>query len=81
MDERGLLPCPFCGGQAELKKQKAGRFSAGYYSVVHMCSNYISIVCASDTAELAAEKWNTRTGWTPVPTDSISHEEAELHGE
>lgn len=80
MDERGLLPCPFCGGQAELKKQKAGRFSDGYYSVVHMCTNYISIVCCSDTAELAAEKWNTRTGWTPGPTDSISHEEAEENG-
>ena len=58
-----LKPCPFCGGPAELKERKRGRFTDGYYSVSHWCADYkgaMSIVCVGDTIDDAAAKWNRR---------------------
>ena len=58
-----LKPCPFCGGPAELKERKRGRFTTDYYAVTHYCDDAkgMSIVCVGDTEELATSIWNRRS--------------------
>ena len=62
-----LKPCPFCGGEAEIKKRTPGRFTSGYFSAVHYCCDIksMSIVVVADTEEEAAERWNRRANDAP----------------
>lgn len=53
MSEQKLLPCPFCGGEAEL-------FNLGGFEV--MCRGCDTNIVGRDTTKVAAiTAWNTRT--------------------
>lgn len=58
MANKELLPCPFCGGEAELVSTFFGRFIR--------CKMCRSMVKANDTNEEAINAWNTRTHTIPV---------------
>ena len=53
-----LLPCPFCGGDAEVLQLSGGSWIA--YCNTPFCAR----LDRSDTAEEAIEKWNRRDGAT-----------------
>ena len=53
MKNKELLPCPFCGGEAEMVSTNYGRFIR-----CEMCK---AMVKAYDTNEEAIKAWNTRT--------------------
>ena len=61
MDE--LKPCPFCGGEAVLKKVLIGVCPDDYEYYVKcdniICSVYLA-TCNRPTAEEATEDWNRR---------------------
>lgn len=52
MNEYNLLPCPFCGGKAELKKGN------GIFRYVQCCKCEAS--SCVDKPEIAVESWNKR---------------------
>lgn len=57
MDE--LLPCPFCGGEAEARK------GAVLNAIVCQCSSHVFYSCEF-SKNATAEAWNTRihdSGW------------------
>lgn len=67
----GLLPCPFCGGEAEI----TGLFQSKYYQV--SCKNRCSvrpITNSSDIIESPEAAWNTRT---PTVESGIARERVE----
>lgn len=51
----GLLPCPFCGGEAEL-------FDGGSYATIRCqsCVAQIDRCLSSDDAAAVTTAWNTR---------------------
>lgn len=51
-----LLPCPFCGGDAEYTYTRI----LGDHSVE--CKQCTAMVCAKPLKEQAIEAWNKRTG-------------------
>lgn len=56
-----LLPCPFCGGEAQIQHQfhKVGYDILDWYGVY--CHNpFCAHVCGHDTEAEAIEAWNTR---------------------
>lgn len=60
-----LLPCPFCGGKADIRKHsfwndKAARFEDKTYSV-KCCVCHTQIYPFFETEKLAIDAWNTRT--------------------
>lgn len=59
--EPELLPCPFCGGRAKLKRDYIGEFcepTVLYYSVV--CRSCYCEGCSKADKKEAITKWNTR---------------------
>jgi hypothetical protein len=66
-----LLPCPFCGGRAELQHTPAefcevdGTVEPSAYNVycfAESCGYRVVLARGHDTAELAAAAWNRRDG-------------------
>lgn len=63
MDERELLPCPFCGGRAVLRR--GNRDKHGYYVVCHSCGGSTAFysdrfTSREDNKKHAIEAWNRR---------------------
>ena len=65
-----LLPCPFCGGEVELVKQKSDEFEFVLVSCKN-CDATIGIG-GSDNEQKVTEAWNNRHSlWhTGTPTDT-----------
>jgi len=66
-----LKPCPFCGGEANIGTVKYAKDSqdaklngrnVGYYGQCISCSATMCFGLAYETKQIAAEKWNRRTG-------------------
>ena len=64
-----LKPCPFCGGEVELVKQKGDEFEF----VLVSCKNCDAVIAigGSDNEQKVTEAWNNRpTPWhTGTPTE------------
>jgi len=63
MSNTELLPCPFCGGPAELEEVDGGGWSVGCEEKplsVHYCMGYQSLTSFATKRE-AISAWNTRT--------------------
>ena len=60
-----LLPCPFCGGQAE-----ARLFDAQYFVQCIQCFN--STAADHDLEESAAASWNARINPAPARPDKAN---------
>lgn len=57
-----LLPCPFCGGKAEIENR--GWYDERYVDV--MCEDCRAMTACYANDEAAVKAWNTRTpGWIP----------------
>lgn len=57
-NEVKLLPCPFCGGEAEIDSDKIGKGKSLYYAY---CKNYcITQYGYYSSKESAITAWNTR---------------------
>ena len=53
-----LKPCPFCGGDATLRKNE---YSDGYYvTCLSKTCSVLVVTCQRKTEEEAAEIWNRR---------------------
>ena len=50
-----LKPCPFCGGDGEIRKEKAGVFGL-LYEVV--CKKCLASTAIEITSARAIERWN-----------------------
>ena len=58
-----LKPCPFCGGEAILRKVATGRSRSGYEYYIRCgnlkCPVYV-VTCNRDTEDEVIENWNRR---------------------
>lgn len=57
-----LLPCPFCGRSPEVKSRKSDHTATGeFHTIACFCDGYCTKAWQDgETAEQAAERWNTR---------------------
>lgn len=68
--KNALKPCPFCGGQAQIRYFKRGCSPSGYTSNVYMRSERGLVCCIKCGASTmgcsrvcrAVDKWNRRAG-------------------
>lgn len=58
MTETNILPCPFCGGEAECNKWWSATISGKYATFCTKCSGGTDFFA---TEEEAIEAWNTRS--------------------
>lgn len=69
-EQRALLPCPFCGGEARRMKGDGVEFDINVIGCTGCNTNVSGL---EDTPESAAAAWNTRAltqaqpGWRVVP--------------
>ena len=69
MSETKLLPCPFCGGEAEMIKRKSNfPYIHGVWCIGCKCRTSFE-----KSEEIAIEKWNTRK-----PVDDVLERLEEL---
>ena len=59
-DIEKLKPCPFCGGDAEIRMNTFGDSEVGYYRAVCFGKEAHCLDHWSDTREEAIEIWNRR---------------------
>lgn len=57
-----LLPCPFCGRDPQVSSRASNFTPTGeFHTISCFCGDYAAKAWQSgDTAEQAAERWNTR---------------------
>lgn len=68
VEEVALLPCPFCGGAAQLNKH----FKGEMYSLIHRCEIMGPILLDWSDKASRIRKWNTRAlGYLP-PGEKVS---------
>lgn len=66
MSEIKLLPCPFCGGEAEVRATKRPVFNGKYMGTAHYVVGCIDTKCIGriqrryNSIEEAIDAWNTR---------------------
>ena len=60
MKNKELLPCPFCGGEAEIEKF----YDSGCWFL--KCTGCFAQTNIMGTKEMAIDRWNTRTNKIPV---------------
>ena len=58
-DEKKLLPCPFCGGEAKFV-DVSGYWCSVMCRKCNACSNSFSYSCEYAAKDLAIEAWNRR---------------------
>lgn len=58
MKKRDLLPCPFCGSEAEML-HNVGKYAFAVACTKEMCAGNAPLL-RYDSEEEAAEAWNTR---------------------
>lgn len=69
-EEPKLLPCPFCGSEAEIERRGSAR-----QSTIYRCTN---CSCSLETGEVfnIGDRWNMREN--PAPSPSAGREEIDL---
>ena len=63
-NESGLLPCPFCGGEARMGLTNNADERSGY-------NRTFSAYCVVCSATIARTSTSGKTGWNNEPDDSI----------
>ena len=64
--EPKLLPCPFCGGEAEIESEGLNEHR-GYSIACETCNLECTSFGDSEPREIVIARWNTRANPAPVP--------------
>ncbi|EIM99214.1 Lar family restriction alleviation protein [Paraburkholderia hospita] len=73
---KSLLPCPFCGGTAEIKKIEEGCFGVGCPNCDFQLMNGQWAIGWHKTKERAATEWNRRSNAAPVADCAMAKDAA-----
>lgn len=76
-----LLPCPFCGSEAELQWESTQGFVSCTNEECYATSTWFSSDNASEVREYVTPKWNRRAGPQPMPESVRETIAAALEGE
>ena len=72
----GLLPCPFCGGEADYYQSNEAVFSVSWIGHVVHCKTCQSRVQTTTSQEKAVKMWNARTPCREAAEGSVSPRDA-----
>ena len=66
MSDLNLLPCPFCGGEAEYE-----RIGTLRYSTIVVCTDCGARHESGDAGEIAGVSWNNRPAENKIKADAV----------